>query len=176
MMMGRGGSGRYNYRDLAGGSMSMDTKVLSFGTLPLMFTGGGEVALASKSELLAARGLTVGSGGSYVSPMNIIREIQIGEKISDLIALGQNRTLSTGVEHAIVKLGPNSIAPGARVLVSGGQHGISFAAGEISTLFGHTHPFVTGASVADYQALRILGQSKQYIFEGFNNTPLIIRP
>ena len=127
-------------------------------------------------EVVAAKGVTVGNGGSYVSSMNIVREIQKGEKLADLIALGQNRTLSTGVEHAIVRLGPNSVAPGARVLVSGGPHGISFAPGEISTLFGHTHPFVTGASAADFQALRILGQSKQYIFEGFNNIPIVIRP
>jgi hypothetical protein len=108
--------------------------------------------------------------------MNIVREILKGEKIADLIELAQNRTLTTGVEHAIVRLGSNSVAPGARVLVSGGRHGITFAPGEISLLFGHTHPFVTGASAADYQALRILGQYRQYIFEGFKKTPLIIRP
>jgi RHS repeat-associated protein len=114
-------------------------------------------------------------GDNYVSSMDVVREIYHGEKIQDLITLAQDRTFSTGVEHAIVKLGPNSIAPGARVLVSGGPHGISFAPDEISLLFGHTHPYVTGASRGDFQALIILNQSKQYIFEGFNKIPLIIR-
>ena len=122
------------------------------------------------------KNVTVGNGGNYVSSMKIVREIRHGEKISDLITLAQNRTLSTDVEHAIVRLGPNSVAPGARVLVSGGPHGISFAPGEITTLFGHTHPYVTGASVADFRALEILRQSKQYIFEGLNSVPLVIRP
>lgn len=92
--------------------------------------------------------------------MTIVREIRHGEEISDLISLAQNRTISTGVEHAIVRLGPNSVAPGARVFVSGGQHGILFAPRQITTLWGHTHPFVTGASRVDFQALGILGQSK----------------
>ena len=147
-------------------------------TSNVMLTTASFMAPVPKLGLgrVGSGGITVGSGGNYVSSMNIVREIRHGEKISDLISLAQNRTFSTGAEHAIVRLGPNSAAPGARVLVSGGRHGISFAPGEITTLWGHTHPFVTGASKADFRALKILNQSKQYIFEGFNKTPLVIRP
>ena len=107
--------------------------------------------------------------------MSVVREIRKGEKIADLINTAIDRTYSTGVEHAVVKLGSNSVAPGARVLVSGGRDGISFAANEVSVLFGHTHPYVTGPSIGDFNALKILNQTKQYIVEGFNQIPLVIR-
>jgi RHS repeat-associated protein len=129
---------------------------------------------AKARQIVKSGGIIVGDGGQYVSAMNVVREINKGEKVADLIELAQSRTMATGLEHAIVKLGPNSVAPGARVLVSGGPHGITFSAGEITTLFGHTHPYVTGASKADFQALRILNQSKQYIIEGYNSIPLRI--
>ena len=143
------------------------------------FTAMQQAPLAVAPELLLAKYLRsgsviIGNGGNYVSSMNVVREIYKGEKIADLVSSLQARTLSTGVEHAIVKLGPNSAAPGARVIVSGGPHGISFAPGEVSTIFGHTHPFVTGPSAADFQALKILNQSRQYIVEGFN-PPIMIR-
>jgi hypothetical protein len=78
------------------------------------------------------------------------------------------------MEHAVVRLGQNSIAPGARVLVSGGRDGIYFANNEITFLWGHSHPYVTGASLADFNSLYLLNQSKQYITEAFNN-PFMIR-
>jgi hypothetical protein len=117
----------------------------------------------------------VGNGGEYVSPMKIVREVNRGEKISDLVESLQMRTYTNQVEHAIVRLGPNSEAPGARVIVSGGRDGITFKPGEIDLMFGHTHPYVTGASVADQKALEYLNQSKQYIFEGFDLKPIILR-
>jgi hypothetical protein len=115
-----------------------------------------------------------GEIGGSISPK--YTEIRKGEKLDDLIPMIQQRTYSTGVEHAIVRLGPNSAAPGARVLVSGGRNGISFAKDEISLLFGHTHPRITGPSSADFEALRKLGQHRQYIFEEFITEPLMIRP
>ncbi|OCA77931.1 hypothetical protein BBH99_10385 [Chryseobacterium contaminans] len=136
----------------------------------------GAVALRKPGLITAEERVIVGNGGNYVTSMNIIREVQKGEKISDLVSLLQNRTLATGVEHAVVKLGKNSVAPGARVIVSGGPHGISFGAGEVKTIFGHTHPFVTGASAADFKALEILNQSRQYIIEGFNSPFMIRKP
>ncbi|KFF03858.1 hypothetical protein IX38_10645 [Chryseobacterium luteum] len=131
---------------------------------------------AAPGIIRAESKIIVGNGGNYVSSMNIIREVRKGEKISDLVSLLQNRTLTTGVEHAVVKLGKNSVAPGVRVIVSGGPHGISFGAGEVKTIFGHTHPFVTGASTADFKALQILNQSRQYIIEGFNSPFMIRKP
>ncbi|WP_294296113.1 hypothetical protein [uncultured Chryseobacterium sp.] len=117
----------------------------------------------------------IGNGGEYVSAMNIVREVREKESIADLISFCQNRTLVTGVEHAVVKLGPNSIAPGEKVIVSGGPHGISFKINEVSVIYGHTHPYVTGPSMGDFKSLEILNQSRQYIFEGFNPKPMMIR-
>ncbi len=136
----------------------------------------GSAVMKGFGNLLFNESLIIGNGGNYVSSMNIVREINKGENISDLVATLQSRTLSTGVEHAVVKLGQNSAAPGARVIVSGGPHGISFAPGEVTTIFGHTHPYVTGASAADFEALKILNQSRQYIIEGFNPPMMIRKP
>jgi RHS repeat-associated protein len=144
-------------RDYAGGGYNM-------------FGGYGGISKSLNAAVV------VGDGGEYVSAMNVVREINKGEKIAEIVSAAQSRTFATGVEHAVVTLGPNSISPGTRVLVSGGQNGISFGAGQISRIFGHTHPYATGISAADRSALGILGQSKQYVFEGFNNFPLIVRP
>lgn len=138
-----------------------------------------EGATARKATQLAsqetAQSVIVGSGGDNVLPMNIVREIRKGEKIADVIETAVDRTYAYTAEHAVVKLGANSVAPGARVLVSGGRDGIKFAANEISILYGHTHPYVTGPSAADFNALKLLNQSKQYIVEGFNRIPFVIR-
>jgi hypothetical protein len=90
-----------------------------------------------------------------------------------MIEFAQMRTYTQSVEHAVVKLGPNSVAPGVRVYVSGGRDGISFAEGEVSYIYGHTHPYETGISPWDVKSLNILKQSKQYIFELFNTKPII---
>jgi RHS repeat-associated protein len=158
------------FNTITGTALGLESTLL--GLHPSLLTpslGLGGKFLSSRS------GFSIGNGADYVAPMNVVREIQHGEKISDLVSLAQNRTFSTGVEHAIVRLGPNSVAPNARVLVSGGRDGISFVPGQIKTLFGHTHPYVTGASSADSQALMYLNQSKQYIYEGFNPTPILLR-
>lgn len=55
-----------------------------------------------------------------------------------------------------------------------GPGGISFQHGQIRTLFGHTHPTSAPPSLADYSALRILGQSRQYVIHGGQTT--LIRP
>lgn len=44
------------------------------------------------------------------------------------------------------------------------------------SIFGHTHPFVTGPSVGDFESLKILNQSRQYIIEGFNSPFMIRKP
>jgi RHS repeat-associated protein len=134
---------------------------------------GGGNSFASKS-FNSNSGFQVGNGGNYVLPMQVVKEIPKDTKIKDLIETIQARTHSTGMEHAVVRLGQNSIAPGARVLVSGGRDGIYFANNEITFLWGHSHPYVTGASLADFNSLYLLNQSKQYITEAFNN-PFMIR-
>ncbi|PWV55754.1 hypothetical protein [Chitinophaga sp. S165] len=117
------------------------------------------------------KGFSINNGaGGLTRPMKIERYIYQGEKLEDLIETAQLRTFNTGLEHAIVRL-----SSGEKALVSGGPHGIFFRAGEIKTLFGHTHPVITGASAGDLNALIYLNQSKQYIFEAFNKTPIILR-
>lgn len=119
--------------------------------------------------------IIVGDGGNYVTRMKYVRDIYEHETLSDIVQSAVDRTNGTGLEHAVVRLGPNSPFPGLKVMVSGGTHGIEFAPGEITTLFGHTHPTVTGASAADFRALQQLNQSKQYIFEGLTGEKLLIR-
>ncbi|NJO01281.1 MAG: hypothetical protein HC880_05920 [Bacteroidia bacterium] len=58
---------------------------------------------------------------------------------------------------------------------SGGEGGINFKAGQIKTLFGHTHPTSAPPSNLDSQALIKLGQSKQYVFHG-GNVSLVKNP
>ena len=94
--------------------------------------------------------------------MLIVRTIQHGEKVSNIIDEGKLLTLATGNEHALVKL-----ASGERALVSGSPYGIKFG-DKITRLFGHTHPnqlLKTGVSELDREALRTLGQRHSYLFE-----------
>jgi hypothetical protein len=86
-----------------------------------------------------------------------------------LINEGKALTFTTGNEHALVKL-----ANGTRALVSGGPGGINFAPGQVTRIFGHTHPTNALPSAADAAALTILGQSKQYVLHGGQVS--IVRP
>jgi len=81
----------------------------------------------------------------------------------------KTRTKAAGNEHALVTL-----ANGQRALVSGGPGGIIFQEGEITTLFGHTHPTSDPPSSADASALKSLNQSKQYVLHGGVRT--VVRP
>jgi RHS repeat-associated protein len=169
----------YYQEDLSGDLVGSKQRTMA-GINTLMLASGpalkpiGTFAPATDA-VMGSRGVIVADGGQFVSEMSIVREIQKGEKISDLITLAQNRTYVYNVEHAIVRLGPNSVAPGARVLVSGGRNGISFG-DQISFIWGHTHPYPTGVSHWDRLSLNFLGQTKQYIYEGFNSLPIIAKP
>jgi hypothetical protein len=99
--------------------------------------------------------------------MKIERILEQGEKLEDIIDEAKYFTFTTGNEAAVVRL-----ADGQKALVSGGPGGIKFAEGEVQTLFGHTHPRVTGPSTGDYKALEYYDQSKQYIFEGGSQYPI----
>ncbi len=106
--------------------------------------------------------LSIESGaGGVTAPMKMVRMLSKGEKIEDIVNEGKALTWETGNEHAVVKL-----ANGERALVSGGPGGISFKTGEIEKIFGHTHPTSAGPSSADFNALKELGQTKQYVFHG----------
>ncbi|MEO1245770.1 MAG: hypothetical protein AAFX56_08845, partial [Pseudomonadota bacterium] len=109
------------------------------------------------------------SGVGRTRPMQEVRTINAGETIDDIVNEAKALTFTTGNEHALVTL-----ANGQRTLVSGGPGGISFNTGQITRIFGHTHPTSAPPSAADAQALRHLGQSKQYVFHGGRKS--IVRP
>jgi hypothetical protein len=105
----------------------------------------------------------VASGGGASAPMQIVRTIGRGEKIADIVAEGKSLTFTTGNEHALVKL-----ASGERAIVSGGPGGITWEAGEVTRVFGHTHPYQlppTGPSPADFGMLDVLGQRSSWLLE-----------
>ncbi len=109
------------------------------------------------------------SEGGAVSQMQLVRIIKKGEKLDDIINEGKALTWTTGNEHALVKL-----ANGERALVSGGPGGISFQEGQIQKLFGHTHPTSAPPSSADFEATKLLGQTKQYVLHGGETT--VVKP
>jgi hypothetical protein len=95
--------------------------------------------------------------------MSVVRIIRRGEKLSDIMNEAKSLTFETGNEYALVKL-----ANGERALVSGGPGGIDLAEGQITRLYGHTHPYqfnACGASAADRAAVRSLGQRSSWILE-----------
>lgn len=121
-------------------------------------------------EMPLSIGYAVSSAaGGETLPMQVVRTIQKGEKLADIINEAKGLTFTTGNEHALVTL-----ASGERALVSGGPGGISFSESQIKRIFGHTHPTSAPPSSADAEALKQLGQSKQYVFHGGQVT--VVRP
>jgi hypothetical protein len=120
---------------------------------------------------IAEGGITIAtSGGGETAAMQVVRIIQKGEKLEDLVNEGKALLWeSGGKEHAIVTL-----ANGDRAIVSGGKGGIEFAEGQIQRIFGHIHPTSAPPSALDVEALRALGQSKQYVLHGGETT--VVRP
>lgn len=124
----------------------------------------GKLADFTDSIKAAASGLNIASGaGGDFAAMQVLRTIQQGETIADIVSEAKAITYTTGNEVALVKL-----ASGERALVTGGTGGINFEDGQITRLFGHTHPYQvppTGPSASDVQALQSLGQQSSYILE-----------
>lgn len=112
----------------------------------------------------ASNGVRVASGmGGGAEPATVVRVIQRGEKIADIIEEAKTLTYTTGNEHALVTL-----TTGERVLVSGGETGIDLSDLPIRRILGHTHPYQfapTGPSAADFSALEQLGQRSSYLLE-----------
>ncbi len=106
--------------------------------------------------------LATGMGESALG-MSVVRTIERGERVADIINEVKQLTFTTGNEYAVVKL-----ADGSRALVSGGPGGINFVEGQITRLFGHSHPYqlpATGPSHFDFIALQSLGQRSSYLLE-----------
>ncbi|UYZ64658.1 hypothetical protein [Hymenobacter weizhouensis] len=117
-------------------------------------------AQPSEIEKSRRRELIIGTpAAGDVRPAQVVRIITKGESIAGIVSEAKYLTFSEGVEHAVIKR-----TDGVTYLVSGGSKGIILPA-DTKVLFGHTHPPVPrGAintpSVADREALEILGQSK----------------
>lgn len=115
--------------------------------------------------------------GPQTAPAAVVRPVLRGETIAQLKDEAKARTWVDGVEHLVLKL-----ATGERCLVKGGRDGIVFLiedqgeqrtlhmmVGErkvqVTRIYAHTHPRVTGPSDGDLEALAILGQRHSYLFE-----------
>jgi hypothetical protein len=128
----------------------------------LVGEAGARAAAGTRTAAAApSAGFAVASGGGDSLPMTIVRLIQRGERIEDLVNEGKGLTWLSGNEHAVVTL-----ADGQRALVSGGPGGIEFAPGQVTRIFGHTHPTNAPPSAADIDALIHLRQSQQTVFHG----------
>ena len=116
--------------------------------------------------------LAVGTGKEVKSAV-IVRYLQKGEKIEDIIIEAKGLTYIHDAEHAVI-----SLPQGGRALVRGGRTGIEFAPGTVKRIIGHTHPpFVANAaqaSAADLKALAQLKQRRSYLVGGGLIT--LIRP
>ncbi|WP_449397593.1 hypothetical protein [Chryseobacterium wanjuense] len=145
--------------------------------VPMSFAGGELLSVGWRASgigrILATQANKVfsvaSSGGGETLPMTIQKIIPQGAKVADIINDIKGLTWSTGNENAVVRL-----ANGEKAIVSGDPGGISFETGQIKTLFGHTHPTSVPPSAADFKALKILNQIKQYVFHGGETT--LIRP
>ena len=141
-------------------AMEIEFFIMSFFTGPIA-GGGALTSLGLKGGTKVAT-TAVSSGAGVAGEMAVVRTIQKGEKVADLINEGKSLTFATGNEHALVKL-----ASGERALVSGNQFGINFGT-KVNRIYGHTHPFqfpASGVSAVDRAALRELGQRSSWLFE-----------
>jgi RHS repeat-associated protein len=145
----------------------------NYGASILTPMGAAKIVQMLKAAKAAKLASKVGSGSSALRlasgmgegarPMTVVRSIGRGERVADIIREVKQLTFTSGNEHAVVTL-----ADGSRAIVSGGPGGITFAQGQITRLFGHSHPYqlpATGPSAADLNALQILGQRSSYLLE-----------
>jgi hypothetical protein len=115
-----------------------------------------------------------------IRPAMFVREVGPGEAEDDLVNEARAHTWTIGVEVALV-----TTSDGKRMFVSGGRDGITFEVIEmteeipinvllinrpgswsmVARIDWHTHPFATGPSDGDREALRLLGQSESKVIE-----------
>ena len=97
-----------------------------------------------------------------IQPAQILREIQHGERIADIMAEVNSLRETTGLEYAVV----SRTTGGPRVLVYGGSGGIEFSNFPIKRILGHSHPIgFSTPSRADFMLLQSLGQRSSWIYE-----------
>ena len=152
-------------RETVFGKMGVDTSSPEYENASLISTGVsiGAQLLTGAGEAQLGVKLASGAGGASAEA-TMVRVIQRGEKLQEIIDEAKHLTLITGNEHALVKL-----ASGERALVAGGPGGISFVETPITRLFGHTHPLGkwAGPSDIDRTAISTLGQRSSWLVEGF---------
>lgn len=135
------------------------------------WTGAGAATTTAAANDVSAAGTagsegsvaaTAASTGENMAPVQLVRVIQPGETVADLIQEIAQRTYeSGGNEHAIV-----SMENGPRVIMQGGPGGMQFGP-DVSRVICHTHPMTTGPSAADFAMLEALGQQSSWIYELF---------
>ena len=147
----------------AGGEVTGTGIGLAMGGAGLVKGSAGLAVEGAEAINNGSQGIRVAIGaGESSDSMQIVREIQHGEKAADLIQELKELTYTTDNEHAIVEL-----SSGERAIVSGGEKGIEFG-DQITRLFAHTHPYhlgATGPLAADVNALQQLGQRSSYLLE-----------
>jgi RHS repeat-associated protein len=156
-------------REAVFGKMGVDTSSPEYENAALISTGVsiGAQLLTGSGEAQLGLKLASRAGGTSAEA-TLVRVIQRGEKVEEIINEAKALTFQTGNEHALVKL-----ASGERVLVSGGPGGIHFAEGSVTRIFGHTHlptDVKVGPSKADKIAIQALGQRSSWLSEGFKPT------
>jgi hypothetical protein len=105
---------------------------------------------------------SVSIGTHTPSEMQIVRIIEHGERIADIVDEVEELTITTYNEHAVVKLNT-----GERAIVSGRPTSIDFPP-EVTRVFGHSHPYqfsAAGPSEMDYGSLPSFGQRSSYLLE-----------
>lgn len=124
-----------------------------------IYRGIGKLALRQSIR----SGIKVASSGGKYELGSTVRQISKGEKVGDLINEVKQLTYETGgLEHSIV-----SLKDGTRLIVRGGENGISFAEYDIRRVILHTHRYPTGPSPEDFKMLLNTGQRSSYIYELF---------
>ncbi|CAN5680008.1 hypothetical protein BH11MYX4_BH11MYX4_50240 [soil metagenome] len=127
--------------------------------------GSGLAPTRPLSVVRAAEGgaIRVASGGGASAPATLVREIQHGESVANIVQEAAQLTYeSGGLEHAVI-----STQSGQRLLLQGGPGGMSFEGFAVRRVLGHTHPMPTGPSGADFMMLEQTGQRSSWIYELF---------
>jgi hypothetical protein len=137
---------------------------VEFGQLVLTVVPALEASTAGKPAAVLSDGppsIIRTGAGEDVLDATIVREIQHGERLADILSEVQARTAG-GTEHAVV-----SLADGRRAIVSGGVDGIDFRGLDLRRLLLHSHGpgSVPGASPEDYAMIDEYFQRSSWLLE-----------
>ncbi|MFP2928227.1 FG-GAP-like repeat-containing protein [Pyxidicoccus sp. 3LG] len=126
-------------------------------------------ALTSMLNPVGRSGLIVrSSGGLDVPTATILRNIQRGERVADILAEIDGLTRATHKEYAVLVLENRK-----RVLVQGGRDGIDFSKLNVRRMVLHSHPrgSAPGPSSYDFDVLAAYKQRSSWLLEVDNDFP-----